>query len=200
MVDGVFAILLAAGESSRMGSLKAMLPWRGVPLIEHQIRCLIDAGVSQVVVVLGHEANLLKPIVESVYGADWVVNSDYLLGKTTSIKAGFKGLTIPRTKQVVLLSVDQPRRSDSVRALLERHTSSYSTITIPTYQGKGGHPIVLSASVLPEVAKIEEETRGLLAVVRRHADETDRFEINDPSLVWDLNTPEQYQQALDASL
>ena len=58
----------------------------------------------------------------------------------------------------------------------------------------------MSASVLPEVAKIEEETRGLLAVVRRHADETDRFEINDPSLVWDLNTPEQYQQALDASL
>lgn len=200
MVDGVVAILLAAGESSRMGSLKAMLPWRGVPLIEHQIRCLIDAGVNQVVVVLGHEANLLKPIVESVYGADWVVNSDYLLGKTTSIKAGFKYLTIPRTKQVVLLSVDQPRRPDSVRALLERHTSSYSTITIPTYQGKGGHPIVLSASVLPEVAKIEEETRGLLAVVRRHADETDRFEINDPSLVWDLNTPEQYQQALDASL
>ena len=50
-MDGVFAILLAAGESSRMGSLKAMLPWRGVPLIEHQIRCLIDAGVNQVVVV-----------------------------------------------------------------------------------------------------------------------------------------------------
>ena len=199
-MDGVFAILLAAGESSRMGSLKAMLPWRGVPLIEHQIRCLIDAGVSQVVVVLGHEADLLKPIVESVYCAGWVVNSVYLLGKTTSIKAGCKYLTIPRTKQVVLLSVDQPRRPASVRALLERHTSSYSTITIPTYQGKGGHPIVLSASVLSEVAKIEEEPRGLLAVGRRHADETDRFEINDPSLVWDLNTPEQYQQALDASL
>ena len=48
--------------------------------------------------------------------------------------------------------------------------------------------------------KIEEETQGLLAVVRQHADETDRFEIDDPSLVWDLNTPEQYEQALDAGL
>ena len=183
-----------------MGSLKAMLPWSGVTLLEHQIRSLVDAGVQKVVVVLGHEANRLKPIVESLEGADWVVNSAYVEGKTTSIKAGMEYLTGVCTKQVVLLSVDQPRRSDTVRILLEHHISSGNKITIPTYHGKGGHPIVLSESVLSEVANIEEETEGLLAVVRRHAEETDRFEIDDPSLVWDLNTPEEYQQALDADL
>ena len=181
-----------------MGSLKAMLPWRGVTLIEHQIRSLIDAGVHQVLVVLGHEANRLKSVVDSADGARWVINTDYLAGKTTSIKTGVKCLTLLGTKQVVLLSVDQPRRSDTVRVLLERHISLSNTITIPTYHGKGGHPIVLSESVLSEVVNIEEETQGLLAVVRRHAKDTDRFEIDDPSLVWDLNTPEEYHQALDA--
>lgn len=193
----MFAILLAAGRSSRMGTLKATLPWRGVTLIEHQIRCLIDAGVHRVVVVLGHESSLLKPIVESVDGAEWVLNSDYLVGKTTSIKAGLSYLTAISPEQVVLLSVDQPRRTETVRIILERHISSNNTITIPTYQGKGGHPVILSASVFPEVIEIEEETQGLLAVVRRHASETDRFEIDDPSLILDLNTPEEYQQALD---
>ena len=183
-----------------MGSLKAMLPWSGVTLLEHQIRSLVDAGVQKVVVVLGHEANRLKPIVESLEGADWVVNSAYVEGKTTSIKAGMEYLTGVCTKQVVLLSVDQPRKSDTVRILLEHHISSGNKITIPTYHGKGGHPIVLSESVLSEVANIEEETEGLLAVVRRHAEKTDRFEIDDPSLVWDLNTLEEYQQALDSDL
>lgn len=180
-----------------MGILKASLPWRGVTLVEHQIRSLIYAGVDQVVVVLGHEANALKPIIESIKGAHWVVNKDYLEGKTTSIKAGLNYLTDSLITQIVLLSVDQPRRPDTVRVLLARHTSSCNAITIPTYQGKGGHPIVLSASVFSEMLAIEEETQGLLAVVRRHADETDRFEIDDPSVLWDLNTPEQYQRALN---
>ena len=183
-----------------MGSLKAMLPWRGVTLIEHQIRSLIDAGVHQVLVVLGHEANRLKSIVDSADGACWVVNTDYLAGKTTSIKTGVKCLTLLGTKQVVLLSVDQPRNSNTVRTLLERHISLSNMITIPTYHGKGGHPIILSESVLSEVANIEEETQGLLEVVRHHAKETDRFEIDDPSLICDLNTPEEYQQALDAGI
>ena len=75
--------------------------------------------------------------------------------------------------------------------------SSYR-ITIPTHAGKGGHPILISAELLPELAGIEEESQGLKAVVRRHEAATDRFELDDPSLLWDLNTPEQYQDALDS--
>ena len=56
-----------------------------------------------------------------------------------------------------------------------------------------------SAELLPELAEIEEESQGLKAVVRRHAEATERFELGDPSVLWDLNTPEQYQQALDSA-
>ncbi len=194
----VWAILLAAGESSRMGRLKALLPWRGVTLLEHQLSSLLDAGVHGVVVVLGHDADRLKPIIEAVDGASWTLNPDYLEGKTTSLKTGVAALAGRPVSDVLLLNVDQPRSADTVRILLERHLESSYRITIPTHGGKGGHPILISAGLLPELAEIEEESQGLKAVVRRHAAATERFELDDPSLLWDLNTPEQYQKALDS--
>jgi molybdenum cofactor cytidylyltransferase len=192
----VWAILLAAGESSRMGRLKALLPWRNTTLLEHQLRALLDAGANQVVVVLGHDADRLKPIVESTDGASWTLNPDYLQGKTTSLKSGVAALTGQQVSDVLLLNVDQPRSADIVRTLLKRHLASPYLITIPTHGGKGGHPILITAELLPELAEINEESQGLKAVVRRHAEATERFELDDPTLLWDLNTPEQYQQAL----
>ncbi|NQW24539.1 MAG: nucleotidyltransferase family protein [SAR202 cluster bacterium] len=197
-MPGVWAILLAAGESSRMGQLKALLPWRNTTLLEHQLRSLLDAGVQQIVVVLGHDADRLKPIVDSVDGASWVLNPDYLAGKTTSLKSGVGAVTGQQASDVLLLNVDQPRNADTVRTLLDRHVASANRITIPTHGGKGGHPIFISAELLPELAAIDEESQGLKAVVRRHAEATERYEVDDPTVLWDLNTPEQYQKALDA--
>ncbi|MCH7738185.1 MAG: nucleotidyltransferase family protein [Chloroflexi bacterium] len=199
-MPGVWAVLLAAGESSRMGELKALLPWRDTTLLEHQLRMLLDAGVQQVVVVVGHDADRLKPIIDAVDGASWTLNNDYLQGKTTSLKAGVAALAGQQLSDVLLLNVDQPRSADTVRTLVERHLGSSFRITIPTHGGKGGHPILIAAELLPELAEIEEESQGLKAVVRRHAEATERFELDDPSVLWDLNTPEQYQKALDAGL
>ena len=196
----VWAILLAAGESSRMGRLKALLPWRNTTLLEYQLRSLLEAGVYQIVVVLGHDADRLKPVVESVDGASWALNPDYLEGKTTSLKTGVAAMAGQPVSDVLLLNVDQPRSSDTVRTLLERHVASSYRITIPTHGGKGGHPILISAELLPELAEIEEESQGLKAVVRRHAEATERFELDDPAVLWDLNTPEQYQEALDSAI
>ena len=197
---GFWAILLAAGESSRMGELKALLPWRGTTLLDHQLHLLLDAGVEHVVVVLGHDADRLKPIVDAVDGASWTLNSEYLQGKTTSLKTGVSAIADGRVSGLLLLNVDQPRNADTVRILLERHRESGHRIPIPTHGGKGGHPIVIDSGLLPELMDIEEESQGLLAVVRRHADTTERYDLDDPSVLWDLNTPEQYQQALDAGL
>ena len=165
-------------------------------LASPKLRSLLSGGVERIVVVLGHDSDRLKPIVESVEGASWVLNPDYIQGKTTSLKIGVSALYDHKVTDLLLLNVDQPRTAEIVRILLTRHGSSKSAITIPTYGGKGGHPILISAELLPEMAVIEEETKGLLAVVRRHADDTDRFEVDDPSVLWDLNTPEQYEQAL----
>ncbi|MEK7814756.1 MAG: nucleotidyltransferase family protein, partial [Chloroflexota bacterium] len=160
-------LLLAAGESRRMGQLKALLPWNGTPLIEHQIAALQGAGVDLVVVVLGHEAQRVKALVGVKEGVTCVVNPDYMEGKTTSIKAGLNALGHEEPAALLILNVDQPRTAGAIRRLLQQHRQGRSLITIPTYRGKGGHPLVLDPSLLDELRSISEETLGLMAVVRR---------------------------------
>jgi molybdenum cofactor cytidylyltransferase len=179
-----------------MGQLKALLPWNGMPLIEHQIAALQSAGVDRVVVVLGHEAQMVKALLEGKEGVICVVNPDYMKGKTTSIKAGVKALGLDEPAALVILNVDQPRTAGAIRHLLQQHRQGRSPITIPTYRGKGGHPLILDPSLLDELRSISEETLGLNAVVRRHQRESQRVEMDTPEVLLDLNTPEQYQAAL----
>ena len=190
------AILLAAGESSRMGRLKALLPWRGDTLIGCQISSLLQAGADQVIVVLGHQRDELLPLLEGQEKVVSVFNPDYQQGKTTSIKAGLRCLDDSRFQTLVLLNVDQPRSPETISTLLVSHESSNSLITIPAYQGKGGHPIIFDGSLLPELLKIEEASQGIRAVVENHQERMQRVEVDDQEVLWDLNTPEQYQEAL----
>jgi len=178
-----------------MGQLKALLPWNGVLLIEHQIAALHGGGVDRVVVVLGHEAQQLQGLVEGKKGVTWVLNPDYAEGKTTSVKAGLKALGPSKPSTLLVLNVDQPRTAGTIHHLLQQHREGQGLITIPTYRGKGGHPLVLELSLLDELGSIDEESLGLLAVVRRHGKETRRVEMDTAEVLLDLNTPEQYRAA-----
>ncbi len=190
------AILLAAGESRRMGQLKALLPWQGDTLLGCQVSSLLQAGISQVVVVLGHKRDRLLPLLEGQDRVFPVFNPDYQAGKTTSIKTGLRARQAADAQTLVLLNVDQPRTSETISALLSRHQSSDCLITIPVFQGKGGHPIILDCSLLPELLEIAEASQGIRAVVRKHKERMQRVEIDTSEVLWDLNTPEQYQAAI----
>ena len=192
---GVWAILLAAGESRRMGELKALLPWRGSALLTYQVDSLLASGVHHVVVVLGHQAGRLRPLLTGRDNVSRVINPLYLQGKTTSVRAGVAVLAQSPVSDVLLLNVDQPRTPETVRRVLETHLAHDFTITVPEYRGKGGHPIVLSASLLPELRAIDEKSQGIKAVVRRHADAVNRVPLEQPEILLDLNTPEQYRAA-----
>ena len=194
------AILLAAGESRRMGQLKALLPWQGDTLLGCQVSSLLQAGIQQVVVVLGHQQDRLLPLLEGRDGVVPVFNPDYRSGKTTSIKTGIKAALrslhpdLPQT--LVLLNVDQPRASETISTLLNKHESSDCLITIPSFAGKGGHPIILDGSLLPELLEIEEASQGIRVVVQKHQDRIQRVAMDNQEVLWDLNTPEQYQAAV----
>ena len=195
---GAWAILLAAGESSRMGQLKALLPWRGRTLLEHQVDALLEGGADHVVVVLGHRSGELRPLLEGRAAVAWTLNPDYLQGKTTSIKAGLAALEDATADDILLLNVDQPRSADDIATILNTHRSNGYLVTVPEYQGKGGHPIVLSAELLPELRQIDEETQGIKAVVRRRPGSVQRFPLENPEILLDLNTPGQYRAALES--
>lgn len=198
-MPGAWAILLAAGESSRMGQLKALLPWRGQTLLEHQVAALRGGGADRVIVVLGHRADELSPLLDGMEGVSWTVNPDYLQGKTTSIKAGLSASDSAAIDVILLLNVDQPRDAADVARVLEVHRAHGYAITVPEYRGKGGHPIALSAALLPELLEIDEESQGIKAVVRHRPESVNRIPLDNPGILLDLNTPEQYRAALEST-
>ena len=193
-VTFVSAILTAAGESTRMGRPKPLLPWHGAALVRYQTESLVAAGVAEVVVVLGHRHELVAP---QVGGARvrWVVNPDYRLGKTTSIKAGLRSIAAEAT-DILLLAVDQPRTPEIIAAVIDAHTGAGATITSPRHAGRGGHPLAFSARIKGELAAISEDTQGVRQVLQAHSAEVQELPIDDPMVRLDINSPESYEKAL----
>ena len=192
-MPGVSAVLTAAGESTRMGRPKPLLPWRGTTLIEYQVDSLLQAGISQIVVVLGHESAAVARFVDE-RSARRVVNESYRNGRTGSIKTGLAAVDTD-ADAVLFLGVDQPRTPDLIRHVVEAHIQRNALITSPRYQGRGGHPLVFSISLREELASTSEENQGVREVFRRHHDEVNEVEIDDPMVRLDLNTPDDYEKA-----
>ncbi len=191
----IAAILLAGGESSRMGAAKPLLEWGGKTLIEYQIAQLSEPPVDRLVVVLGHRADEVLPYVRGS-GPDVVVviNEQYAEGRASSLRLGAAALS-DDTTAVLVLSVDQPRPHDVIARLVDAHRRSGSLITVPTYEEKRGHPPLLDGSLLPELREVNEATQGLRAVIGRHAVDVNELPFETPAVLLDLNRPQEYQKA-----
>lgn len=189
----VAAILLAGGESSRMGTPKPLLEWGGRTLVEYQIAQLREAGVDRVVAVLGASADDVRPLVHQA-GALSVINELYREGRASSVRVGAAALG-EDVRTVVVLNVDQPRPSSVTARLLAEHTSASRLITVPSFEGSRGHPAVFAASLLPELREVREATQGLRAVLQAHAADVAEVPFDTPVVLLDLNEPEQYRQA-----
>ena len=194
-MGAICALLLAAGKSSRMGELKALLPWQGRTLLEHQLEVLKQVEITQVVVVLGYQSDRLENLVRNSGMAHVVFNPNHLKGKTTSIKAGLNRL-IPSVNDILVTAVDQPRSVMTLRTIIRKHQMEQVGITIPTYKGKGGHPVVFSNKLLPELLDISEKTLGLKAVVRKHSKDVLRMEMESSEVLLDLNNREDYDHGI----
>jgi molybdenum cofactor cytidylyltransferase len=184
------AILLAAGESSRMGRQKAFLPWQGTDLITWQLRQLgaVDS-IGEVVVVTGHQPDAIESAVAHVPNARAVRNPDYRTGKVSSIIAGMAALS-PDNHGVLLLGVDQPRPAALLAALVSEHEASGALITLPAFRGHRGHPPIFDRRLFDELLQIDDSTQGIRAVMQRHAGDVHVVETDEPLAVLDLNSPE----------
>ncbi|HEY9721253.1 MAG TPA: NTP transferase domain-containing protein, partial [Oscillatoriaceae cyanobacterium] len=126
----VVAVVTAAGFSSRMGFSKALLEWHGKPLVAHQVETL--AALGEVIVVLGHEAERIRPHVPA--SARVVVNPDYASGRVGSLLAGFRAIA-GTPAGVLVVGVDQPLVADVVARLLDAATEK-DAIVLPVHAGK----------------------------------------------------------------
>ena len=189
------AILLAAGESTRMGTPKSTLDWFGEPLVVAQVESLLKGGVDSVVVVVGATVSPLEHLLNGMPSVVLVVNRDFKTGKASSVRTGAR-LLDDRYDNVVLLAVDQPRPAWVVRRVLTCHIAAHALITSPRYKGHGGHPLVFSASLRSELENVTDEHEGVRAIMSRHAHAVNNIKFTSPIVRVDLNTPEEYRTAL----
>ncbi|HLF71045.1 MAG TPA: nucleotidyltransferase family protein [Dehalococcoidia bacterium] len=192
----IAALILAAGESTRMGRPKPLLPWGGTTLVAWQVAQMREAGADDVVVVLGHRAEEIRAALSP--DARAVVNEAYREGRATSLRAGAEALA-DDVEAIFILSVDQPRPAWLSRRLIERWRETGTPIVSPRFTGGGyGHPILVAGSLLPELRDVSEETLGLRAVILRHASEAASVGVTNRAIDVDLNTPAEYEAALAA--
>ncbi|MBI2166484.1 MAG: nucleotidyltransferase family protein [Chloroflexi bacterium] len=194
-MPGVSAIVIAAGESSRLGRPKALLPWGDKPLVQYQVSALAGAGAAEVIVVLGHNADIIAPFVRGAEALKVVINTKYQAGKTGSIKMGLREVS-QASQAVLVLAVDQPRTAAFLSRLMKAHLAQTLPVTVPVFRGRRGHPPVFSLTLLPELMAIREETQGLKEITERHRDEIHELPFDTETAVLDINTEEEYKRAL----
>lgn len=175
-----------------MGQLKALLPWRGTTLLESQVSALVDAGVSPLVVVLGHRAVELAALLPAT--ASVVINEQYREGKSTSIVAGIAALPSP-VEAALVVGVDQPTRADVLLGLVAAHTASRPAVLLPSVGFRRGHPTLFDRRVFPNLMAITEEREGLREVMDRYEAEIRYVDVDTELVRANLNSPEEYEAA-----
>jgi len=183
------AIVTAAGASTRMGDHKALLPWRGQPLVAHQVESLRAAGFGRAVVVVGSQAAAVEEATPEA--ATVVYNGEWRTGRSSSIRAGAEAVP-DESAAVLVVAVDQPLVPDVLEELVPR--AGAPLVQPVDAEGAHGHPVVLGGDQLGDLRDLSEEGEGLRSLVRELRSSGVLVEV-DELPHWDLNTPEAYRRA-----
>jgi molybdenum cofactor cytidylyltransferase len=184
----VFVIVLAAGMSTRYGKNKLLEIIDGRPLIRGVAEAVIRAGLKPVVVV-GHEKEKVLDVLKGLE-FESVENRNYKEGMSTSVKAGVAHVK-ERARALMVLPGDVAFiKPEQIRAVLEEYSKTKAPIVIPTYKGRGGHPILFDKSLFGELLQITEEGRGLKSVVKKHEKRVHWIEVGTARILVDIDTQE----------
>ena len=192
--DGIGAIVLAAGASRRMGQNKSLLPIEGKPMIARTVETLIDAGAQPIVVVTGHEPDVIKTAIAKLQ-VEFVFNPNHKTGEMlSSIKTGVASLR-SRADAFFLVLGDQPRvRTSTLEQLIDAWHASRGDVIRPTFQGTHGHPILLQARCIEPILALPDHAT-LNDFVRADSTKTFDVGVDDAATVQDIDTPADYEAA-----
>lgn len=190
----VGAIVLAGGESVRMGQPKVLLPWgKENTIIEHITEQLIRSRIDHIRVVTGHYANEVKELVKPL-GVKVVHNRSYQTGEMlSSLKAGLRAMPDHVAAVLVVLG-DQPRIQPKViYQIMSAYARGEGDLLIPSYQMRRGHPILIGRQYWSEILSLKRN-QVLRDVVNAHSDKITYVTVNTDSVLRDVDTPEDYRQ------
>lgn len=190
---GLAAVVLAAGTSTRMSRFKPLLPFGGSTVLEHALAPFLANPLREVVVVVGHEADILRPVLSRLK-VKCIENPDYALGMYSSLVTGLRALG-PGVDAAFVLPADMPAlRARTVTTLARARRRTDAPVILPTFRGRRGHPPLLSAGLFPAILAGTGEG-GLRALLARLDPKTCSVPVLDEGVVLDLNTPDDYAAA-----
>ncbi|MEO1085112.1 MAG: nucleotidyltransferase family protein [Acidobacteriota bacterium] len=191
----VAAVLLAAGESRRLGRPKQLLEWRGEPLVRRAALMLLRTRARPIIVVLGHRGS---DVARALRGLDVerVDNPRYAEGQSTSVTTGVRAVD-GRSTGALFVPCDQPHlRARTVDALIHAAVSSPGAVLRPIYDGRPGAPVLFPAALFPELLGLEGDEGGR-QILRRFQDKVVNIPVADAAEGFDVDTRDDVE-ALNA--
>lgn len=193
---GLAGLILAAGESSRMGRAKALLPapgWEPPENFLDRMIGLLAAHSDPIIVVLGAHADAIREGSARASEATFVVNERYREGQLSSLQCGLRAVP-EEAAGVIFTPVDFPRVQPGtvagvVAAFLR---GGGSGLAIPRFQGRRGHPVCAARRLIPEFLALPVEAQAR-EIVHRHAAEACYVDVDDPGILRDVDDPEAYR-------
>jgi molybdenum cofactor cytidylyltransferase len=191
-VPRVAAVVLAAGSATRMGGGKLLLPVGGRPMVQRVVDASLASRVCRTIVVVGNEADAVlgtlgdRPV-------DIVVNDDYANGMSTSLRAGLTAVDAEAEGALILLG-DQPFVSAALLdELIDRFGTCGKPVVRPVWEGLPGNPVLIRATLFPELMRERGDVGGR-RVVDRRPDEVCLVPIRDPHELVDIDSPDEYEK------
>jgi molybdenum cofactor cytidylyltransferase len=189
----ISAMVLAAGQSTRMGQPKMLLPWGQTTVIGQVVSTLFEAGLIDIHIVAGaYQAELKKAIKEKK--VDFIINKDYGDGELlTSVQVGLRSLE-KITGGVLIVLGDQPQiKSQVVKKIIDTYSASNHKIIVPSYQMHRGHPWLVDKSLWNVILDLTPPTT-LHDFLNTHNNEIDYIVVDTPSVIQDLDTQDDYNR------
>jgi molybdenum cofactor cytidylyltransferase len=191
MID---AIILAAGQSRRMGTQKLLLPFAGQTVIEHVVDQVLAGQIRRVFAVVSTENDLVAAAL-SAKSVTLALNRDPDAEMLSSVRVGLRALPSDATAAMIILG-DQPSlRTKIVDELIVALNASRKGIVAPVHERKRGHPLLIAARYFDELQQHYDDVgmRGLLAA---HSDNIEEITVTDPGVLADMDHPEDYDREL----
>ncbi|HAQ18821.1 MAG TPA: hypothetical protein DCR40_06225 [Prolixibacteraceae bacterium] len=194
-MNDVWAIVLAAGLSTRMGTQKLLLPFGEKTIVERVVENILNSGITRILVVLGSDHLEIEEVLKS-WPVKTIRNENFQDGMHTSVISGMKVLP-SNAKAVLIFLGDQPFISGNViQNVVEAWKNSGKGIVIPLFQGRRGHPPLYDMKLRHELSTLNPEI-GLRSVAQKFPEDIFEVETFCAEIVRDIDTKIDYINELN---
>ena len=193
----ICAVILAAGESKRMGKQnKLFLPIDGETLLVKLVKSICDTNISKILVVIGHEAEKIKLELNDL-PVSFVYNPNFRKGMTTSIKSGVNEVS-QNCDGLLICLADMPFINTSdinklIHAYIQNRIKGKRLIVVPVFQGKRGNPVLFSKEFRNDILVYKKES-GCKGVIMKNSKSVMEIEMDNDNMLIDVDTLEDYQR------